>query len=92
MDSALENSKQKESNTNLPLHDHIKSLMTTYYQNMSDNGNIPENVYEIIMAEAELPLIESTMEYTGENQSTAASVLGLNRGTFRKKLNHYGII
>jgi Fis family transcriptional regulator len=44
------------------------------------------------MAEVELPLIEATMEYTGGNQSRAAKILGLNRGTFRKKLFHYGML
>ena len=51
----------------------------------------PENVYELLMAEVELPLIQTTMEYTGGNQSRAAKILGINRGTFRKKLAHYGI-
>lgn len=84
--------KLKEITTDLPLREHVKSLMTTYYKNMVTNGTTPENIYEMIMEEAELPLIESTMEYTGQNQSTSANILGLNRGTFRKKLSHYGML
>ena len=94
MDITLEHrtEKLKELTQELPLRDHVKSLMTTYYKNMTHNDITPENVYEMIMAEAELPLIESTMEYTGQNQSTSANILGINRGTFRKKLSHYGIL
>ena len=58
---------------------------------MIAKGIKPENVYELLMAEVELPLIETTMEYTGGNQSRAANILGINRGTFRKKLAHYNI-
>jgi len=81
-----------ESHNKLPLADHIKQVVTTYFKNMIDSGMSPENLYEIVMAEVELPLIQATMEYTGNNQFQAAKVLGLNRGTFRKKLKHYGML
>ena len=32
------------------------------------------------------------MRYTNYNQSLAAKILGLNRGTFRKKLEYYGML
>ncbi len=82
----------EETKTDLPLRDHMKQVVSTYYKNMVEQGATPENVYELIMSEVELPLIEATMEYTGNNQSTAASILGINRGTFRKKLAYYGML
>ena len=75
----------------LPLSDHIREIIANYYKNMVTKGMKPENVYELLMSEVELPLIQTTMEYTGGNQSRAAKILGINRGTFRKKLAHYGI-
>jgi Fis family transcriptional regulator len=84
--------KDKELRTELPLREHVKSLLQTYYKTMTNNGTTPENVYKMIMEEAELPLIEVTMEYTGQNQSTSTHILGINRGTLRKKLIHYGMI
>jgi len=86
------NQKETKQATDLTLRDHIKEVMNNYYKNMAEQGATPENVYELIMSEAELPLIEATMEYANRNQSTAASTLGLNRGTFRKKLAHYGML
>ena len=81
-----------ESHNQLPLADHVKKAVSTYFKNISDTGITPENLYEIVMAEVELPLLEATMKYTKNNQSKAAEVLGLNRGTFRKKLKHYGML
>lgn len=84
--------KQDAHQQDLPLRDHIKEVIATYYKNMVSQGTKPQNVYELVMAEVELPLIEATMEYTGGNQSCAAKILGINRGTFRKKLAHYGML
>ena len=50
------------------------------------------NVYEMVMAEVEPELLKAVMRYTNNNQSKAAKILGINRGTFRTKLKKYGII
>jgi len=84
--------KLKKITPELPLRDHMILLMTTYFEKITNNEITPENIYKNIMTEVELPLLKFVMEYTGNNQSSAASILGLNRGTFRKKLNYYGII
>ena len=76
----------------LPLQDHVKKIVTNYYKNAVEDNMTPEKVYELVMAEVELPLIEATMEYTGNNQSRAAQILGINRGTFRKRLAFYGML
>jgi Fis family transcriptional regulator len=43
------------------------------------------------MREVEEPLFRAVMEYTDGNQVRAASMLGINRGTLRKKLREYGL-
>ena len=53
---------------------------------------IPENLYALVMTEMEQPLLEAVMRYTRNNQSKAAMILGINRGTFRKKLAYYGML
>jgi len=50
------------------------------------------DLYELVLTEVEAPLIESVLEFTGHNQSQTASILGLNRGTLRKKLYKYGLL
>ena len=44
-----------------------------------------------VLDEVQLPLLEQVLKYAGDNQTRAAQMLGLNRGTLRKKLGQYGI-
>jgi Fis family transcriptional regulator len=44
------------------------------------------------MSQVEEPLLRAVLEATGGNQSRAAAMLGLNRGTLRTKLKHYKLI
>ena len=46
----------------------------------------------MVLAEMEIPLLEKVLEYTSGNQTKAAELLGLNRGTLRKKLKQYGLL
>lgn len=55
------------------------------------NGHAPKDLYEIILAQVEPPLLRATLRYCGGNQSRAADLLGLNRATLRKKLSQYKI-
>jgi Fis family transcriptional regulator len=43
------------------------------------------------MREVEEPLFKVVMDHVGGNQSRAATILGINRGTLRKKLKEFGI-
>ena len=46
----------------------------------------------MVLAEVEAPLLEEIMRYTRNNQTKASRMLGLNRGTLRKKLKIYGLL
>ena len=81
-----------ESNNALPVREMLRDLVAQYYRDAMAEGKKLENVYEVVLAEVELPLIQATMEFCHYNQSMAARVLGINRGTFRKKLAHYGML
>ncbi|HAR08710.1 MAG TPA: Fis family transcriptional regulator, partial [Cobetia sp.] len=45
-----------------------------------------------VMAEVEAPLLEAVMAHAQGNQTRAADMLGLNRGTLRKKLKQFDLI
>ena len=64
--------------------------MKKYFATLGDTN--PKNVYELVMTEVEPELFREVMRYTKNNQSKAASVLGLNRATLRKKLHRYNIL
>ncbi len=55
------------------------------------DGTQPSNMYALVLKQIERPLFEAILEHTKGNQSRAAEVLGLNRGTLRKKLQSYGL-
>ena len=55
------------------------------------DGTQPNNMYELVLQQIEQPLFEAILEHTKGNQSRAAELLGLNRGTLRKKLRRYNL-
>jgi len=56
------------------------------------DGEETSEFYNLVLAEVEEPLLRVVMEYTADNQSRAAAMLGLNRGTLRKKLRQYNLL
>ena len=56
------------------------------------DGEPGSEVYQMVLAEVEAPLLEEIMAYTRNNQTKASQMLGLNRGTLRKKLKQYGLL
>lgn len=75
---------------NQPLHDSVRQALENYFNQLKDQA--PDNLYELVLAEVEVPLLDAVMEYTKGNQSRAAILLGLSRGTLRKKLKIYGML
>jgi Fis family transcriptional regulator len=59
----------------------------SYFANL--NGHKPGDLYQLVMGEVEKPLFRAVLTYTQGNQSEAAEILGINRGTLRKKLKTY---
>jgi Fis family transcriptional regulator, factor for inversion stimulation protein len=75
---------------NQPLHESVRQALENYFTQLK--GEIPKNLYDLVLAEVEEPLMRAVMEFTNNNQSRAAIVLGLSRGTLRKKLKTYGML
>lgn len=73
-----------------PLRKHTEDALKSYFANL--NGDRPGDLYELVLGEVEEPLFKAVMDYTHGNQSRAAGILGINRGTLRKKLKTYSLI
>ena len=70
------------------LSQHIVGTVKKYLSNASSkDSNL--NLYQLIVEEVEAPLFRTVMEMTRYNQSKAARVLGVSRGTLRTKLKRY---
>jgi Fis family transcriptional regulator len=56
------------------------------------NGHRPGDLYDMVIGEVEKPLFRTVLNFTRGNQSQAAEILGINRGTLRKKLRQHGLL
>ena len=70
--------------TNKPLRDSVKQALRNYLSQL--DGQDVNDLYELVLAEVEHPMLDMIMQYTRGNQTRAANMLGINRGTLRKKL------
>lgn len=71
------------------LRDCVANALVDYFDNL--DGHPGGNLYQMVLQEIEQPLLESVMQQVNGNQSKAAVLLGLNRGTLRKKLKMYDL-
>jgi Fis family transcriptional regulator len=72
------------------LRDSVTAAVRKYLDEL--DGQFSTNVYQMVLAEIEAPLLAEIMAYTRNNQTRASLMLGLNRGTLRKKLKQYNLI
>lgn len=80
-----------QSNTDpRALKDCVRQALSDYFQQI--DGEEVTNLYDMVLAEVEAPLLEVVLEMTRSNQSSAARMLGVNRGTLRKKLKQYNLL
>ena len=68
----------------------VQESAEEYLQTMGDES--VSGLYEMVMSEVEAPLLRSVLVFTNYNQSQSAEILGLNRGTLRKKLLKYHLL
>ncbi|GGI88146.1 DNA-binding transcriptional regulator Fis [Shewanella gelidii] len=71
------------------LRDSVKRAVTNFFSQL--DGQEASEVYEMVLCEVERPLLDIIMQHTRGNQTRAANMLGINRGTLRKKLKKYGM-
>ena len=73
----------------LPLRNHAERALSEYFTSL--NGHRPAHLYDLVLREVEEPLFRVVLDYAKGNQSRAAGILGINRGTLRKKLKQLGL-
>ncbi len=70
-----------------PLSECVRQALASYFEQL--NGHKAANVYHMVLAEVEKPMLETVMHQAEGNQTRAAEILGISRSTLRKKLAHY---
>jgi Fis family transcriptional regulator len=82
------------SNLSNEAQESITSLASSVTQSVQKyfselKGADPVDLYTFVLEEIETPLFRAVMEHCKYNQSRAASMLGISRGTLRTKLRRY---
>ena len=80
--NALEGSKISRS---VELH------LSHYFRSLGHSLPAP-GLYQTVLREVEVPLINMTLSLCNGNQIKAANLLGINRNTLRKKIKDYDLV
>jgi Fis family transcriptional regulator len=75
--------------TGTPIDATVRTSVRQYLAEI--DGELPTDFYQLVLSQVEAPLLEEVMRHTRNNQTRAAHLLGLNRGTLRKKLRLYNL-
>lgn len=75
--------------TTAPLRAQVEVTLQNYFLQLE--GDPPSHLYKLVLQEVEPPLLEIVLNFTRGNQSQAAEILGIDRGTLRKKLRQYDL-
>lgn len=68
---------------------YVRTAIHRYFSTL--DGTHANNIYALVLAEIERPLLETVMQHASNNQSKAAQWLGISRNTLRKLLEKYNI-
>lgn len=86
----METMPEQVSASNLSLRENVEQSVKQYFDHL--DGAPAGNLYDLVLDEVEEPLLKAVLEYTKGNQSKAAILLGLSRGTLRKKMKKFGLL
>ena len=81
--------KKRKIKTEHSIYHCVESALEIYFEDM--DGHDPANVYELVLSQAEKPMLEVVLRQTQGNITKSAEILGINRATLRKKLMKYGL-
>ena len=89
-DEIAANDDNRDTAPTQSLRDSVTIAVRHYLKEL--DGQMTADVYQMVLAEIEAPLLKEIMAYTRNNQTRASIMLGLNRGTLRKKLKQYKLL
>ena len=74
-------------NGHVSLKDCVGVALKRYFEAL--DGHECRDLFSLVMREVEEPLLEVVLAQSGGSRTKAAQMLGINRGTLRKKLQQY---
>ncbi len=82
-------SEETPADRQRPLYESVLNSVNNFLNNPANAGTT--DLYEIVLSEVERPLLDRVMQHVHGNQTRAARMMGINRGTLRKKLKKYSL-
>ncbi len=67
----------------------VRHSLERYFKDM--DGEEPTSIYDMVLKNIEKPMIEIVLGRADGNQTLAATMLGINRNTLRKKIQQLRI-
>jgi Fis family transcriptional regulator len=83
------NTPSRRERRKQPIRRSVQSAIELYLGDL--NGHTVNDLYDVVLSEVEPALLDVVMNHVEGNQTQAAELLGINRGTLRKKLKQYGL-
>ena len=82
------NKKKSQADETL-LNGCVRRSLEQYFNDLE--GHSTGNLYQLLLEEVERPMLDTVMNFAEGNQTKASQLLGISRGTLRKKLKQYGL-
>ena len=95
VEAAKQTSSQGADSQNAGSHSALSECVSrTVRRYLADIGDTEctEGLHALVLREVEVPLLREVLAFHDGNQSRAASALGINRATLRKKLAAHGLL
>jgi Fis family transcriptional regulator len=72
------------------LRESVRYSLKNYFSRLGNEE--PKAVYDMVLSEVEMPLLECLVHHTKNNQVKMSKWLSLSRGTVRQKLKKHGLL
>jgi Fis family transcriptional regulator len=68
----------------------VRQQIDQYFDEL--DGEIPQDLYDLVVGQVEHALLEAALAQSNNNQSKAAEMLGISRGTLRTRMKLFGLL
>jgi len=72
------------------IHDCVRRTLNRYFRDL--DGQAPHAIYDMVLKSVEKPMLEVVMKQVAGNQTQAAEMLGISRGTLRRMLTDHDLL
>jgi Fis family transcriptional regulator len=68
----------------------VRQQIDQYFDEL--DGEISQDLYDLVVGQVEHALLEAALAQSNNNQSKAAEMLGISRGTLRTRMKLFGLL